>query len=210
MHVECEVFVSGPIHEDGQRRLGLRERKKARTFAAIQTQALRLFREQGYDATTVEQIADAAEVSPSTFFRYFPTKESVVLLDLYDEMIGQLYLAQPKEMKPIPALRKALREGFTQIPAAEWQLQVERMALARSVPALRSAMLDEFMRTVDMFATLIARREGRPVDFACRCLAGAFIGVTITVFFDAVSDQGTDFLALIDDSLALLEAGLPV
>jgi AcrR family transcriptional regulator len=193
-----------------QQRLGLRERKKARTFAAIQNQALRLFREQGYDATTVEQIADAAEVSPSTFFRYFPTKESVVLLDLYDEMIGHLYLGQPKEMKPIPALRKALREGFAQIPAGEWQLQVERMTLARSVPALRSAMLDEFTRTVDMFAGLIAQREGRSVDFASRCLAGAFIGLTITVFFSAVDDPKTDYLALIDDSLALLEAGFPL
>lgn len=189
--------------------LGLRERKKARTFAAIQTHALRLFREQGYDATTVEEIAAAAEVSPSTFFRYFPTKESVVLLDLYDEMIAQLYLAQPRELKPIPALRRALREGFAQIPEQEWQLQVERMTLARSVPALRSAMLDEFMRTVDLFAGMIAQREGRPVDFAVRCLAGAFIGVTITVFLDTTNESAPDFLTQIDDSLALLEAGFP-
>jgi AcrR family transcriptional regulator len=190
--------------------LGLRERKKARTFAAIQTHALRLFREQGYDETTVEQIAEAAEVSPSTFFRYFPTKESVVLLDLYDDMIARLYLAQPKELKPIPALRKALREGFAQIPPDEWQLQMERMTLARSVPALRGAMLDEFMRTVDVFADMIARREGRPVDFAIRCLAGAVIGVTVTVYFGVMDDQATDFLALMDDSLALMEAGFPL
>jgi AcrR family transcriptional regulator len=66
---------------------GLRERKKAKTRAAIQRHAWRLFQEQGYAATTVDQIAEAAEVSQSTFFRYFPTKEDVVLTDDYDPVM---------------------------------------------------------------------------------------------------------------------------
>src|SRR5207237_10604602 len=61
--------------------LGLRERKKVRTRGAIQHHALRLFREQGYEETTVSQIAEAAEVSESTFFRYFASKEATVLED---------------------------------------------------------------------------------------------------------------------------------
>ncbi|MDR4215793.1 helix-turn-helix transcriptional regulator, partial [Bacillus paralicheniformis] len=62
---------------------GLRERKKTRTKTTIQQHALRLFKEQGYQATTVEQVAAAAEVAPSTVFRYFPTKEDLAVLDDY-------------------------------------------------------------------------------------------------------------------------------
>jgi AcrR family transcriptional regulator len=58
---------------------GLGERKKIRTRQTVRREAFRLIEENGYAATTVEQIAEAAEVSPSTFFRYFPTKESVLL-----------------------------------------------------------------------------------------------------------------------------------
>jgi AcrR family transcriptional regulator len=78
-----------------QDRPGLRERKKARTRAAIREHALRLFGEQGYQRTTVEQIAAAAEVSPSTFFRYFPTKEDLVLQDDMDTRMVEAFGRQP-------------------------------------------------------------------------------------------------------------------
>jgi len=74
---------------------GLRERKKARTRASLREHALRLFGEQGYHATTVEQIAAAAEVSPSTFFRYFPTKEDLVLQDDMDTRMVEALERQP-------------------------------------------------------------------------------------------------------------------
>src|SRR5580658_2288546 len=86
---------------------GLRERKKARTRAAIRQHALRLILRQGYAATTVEQIAEAAEVSPATFFRYFPTKEDVVLQDDFDILAIAEMDAQPPELGPIEAFRAA-------------------------------------------------------------------------------------------------------
>src|SRR5207344_3192834 len=93
--------------QPAQARPGLRERKKARTRAAIREHAFRLFRAQGYDATTVEQIAEAAEVSPSTFFRYFPTKEDVVLQDDIDVLGMETFQSQPAGMSPIAAFRAA-------------------------------------------------------------------------------------------------------
>ena len=91
---------------------GLRERKKARTRAAIREHALRLFREQGYQRTTVEQIAAAAEVSPSTFFRYFPTKEDLVLQDDMDTRMVEAFERQPAGLGVIAAIRGAIREAI--------------------------------------------------------------------------------------------------
>src|ERR1700748_3060170 len=91
---------------------GLRERKKAKTRAAIRDHALRLFRENGYQRTTVEQIAAAAEVSPSTFFRYFPTKEDVVLQDDMDTRMVEALERQPASLSPLSAVRAAARDAL--------------------------------------------------------------------------------------------------
>ena len=196
---------------DSRARCGLRERKKARTRAVIREQALRLFREQGYQATTVEQIAEAAEVSPSTFFRYFPTKEDVVLQDDFDPIAIAKFEAQPRDLHPLTALRTAIREAFAEVPAdqlAQWR-EVTRLTLA--VPELRARTLDEFTRSVTMAAELIAKRQGRdPGDFAVRTVAGAVVGVGLSVMMAAAEDPSADVVALMDAGLAHLEAGLPL
>jgi AcrR family transcriptional regulator len=189
--------------------VGLRERKKAKTKAAIQQHALRLFAEQGYHATTVEQIAEAAEVSPSTFFRYFPTKEDVVLYDVLDPPALAAFRAQPAELSPIQALRGAMRQVFADLPAEEVEAQRQRDRLIRSVPELRAAMMDEFARNLDMLAELVAERVGRRADeLAVRTLAGAVIGVAIAIWYTATDQTLIDAMALMDAGLAQLEAGL--
>jgi AcrR family transcriptional regulator len=199
------------LSQDESRRVGLRERKKAKTRAAIQEHALRLFRERGYDATTVEQIAEAAEVSPSTFFRYFPTKEDVVLYDAFDPVLVGAFRAQPAELGPIQALRGAMREAFERVPAEELALFRERDAMIRKVPELRARMLDEFGRNLQLIAELVAERTGRRADeLAVRTLAGAIIGVGIAAWFSGGDDPMTDFLAQFDAAMAHLETGLPL
>ncbi len=189
---------------------GLRQRKKARTRAAIQDHALRLFRERGYDATTVEQIAEAAEVSPSTFFRYFPTKEDVVMYDTFDPVLIEVFRAQPADLAPLAALRRAMTGAFANIPARELERQAEREDLIRAVPELQTRMLQEFVRTLGLMIELLAERTGRPAtDLAVRTLAGAVIGVSLSAWLTSGTHRMETLLADVDAGLAQLEAGLP-
>jgi AcrR family transcriptional regulator len=199
------------LRDDDRAPVGLRERKKAKTRAAIQRHALRLFREQGYDATTVEQIADAAEVSQTTFFRHFPTKEDVVLTDHYDPLILKALQAQPPELAPVAAIRGALRAVFQDVPPTELAEFRERQMLAMAVPQIRAAALDTLCQTVQLIADAVAERTGRDrEDIAVRALAGAVLGVLIEVQFHWVKHPEVDLFAAIDEALAQLAAGLPV
>ena len=193
-----------------QPRPGLRERKKAKTRTAIQEHALRLFAEQGYEATTVEQIADAAEVSPSTFFRYFPTKEDVVMYDALDPLLLAAWEAQPAELSPIGALRATMRDVFGGAPTDVLAAQDKRAVLIFAVPELRMRMLDELVRAMQMLIDIAARRTGRPSDDpAVQALAGAVIGVGIAAWVGAGGLRVSDYVERMDAGLAELEAGFP-
>jgi AcrR family transcriptional regulator len=210
-----------PQYEEGRRpplpaaQSGLRERKKARTRASIREHALRLFREQGYQATTVEQIAAAAEVSPSTFFRYFPTKEDVVLQDDMDtRMIGALE-RQPAGLSPLSAVRAAVREVWASYSTADVEVISQTTALTMTVPEIRARALDEFARTINVIGEAVAKRARRPSDdLEVRVMAGAIVGVimSITIPWEGWSDRQTmeDAFGRIERGLALLEAGLPL
>lgn len=186
---------------------GLRERKKAKTRAAIQQHALRLFREQGYDATPVSQIAEAAEVSESTFFRYFPTKEDVVLWDNFDSLIIDAFRAQPAEATPMEAIRGAVRDTFTHLSESDQAKLHDRVLLMLSVPPLRATLVDEISGPMRTLAQITAERFGRPPDdLGIRALAGAVIGVGLAAMLAAADDPDADLVSLLDSMLAQLEA----
>jgi AcrR family transcriptional regulator len=199
------------VSEAGKPGGGLRERKKAKTRAAIQQHALRLFRVQGYDETTIEQIAEAAEVSESTFFRYFPTKEDVVLWDEFDPLLIEAFRAQPPDLTPIQALRGAFRAVFDSLTQEQWDEQRERLALELAVPELRAAMALQLLDTIEVTAEMVAERVGRPADdFAVRTWAGAVIGAVVPSMYAIDRDRSANWMALIDTAFAHLEAGLPL
>jgi len=188
---------------------GLRERKKARTLAAIQSRALRLFREQGYDATTVQQIIEEVEVSESTFFRYFPTKADVVLSDEFDPVIVAAFREQPRELSVVQALRAAFAQAFAQMSDDDRSVQADRMMLILSVPELRAAMLDQFASAMGLLAEIVAERTGRSRnDVSVRTFAGAVVGAAMAAMFAIADDPSSDVAATIDESMACLEDGL--
>jgi AcrR family transcriptional regulator len=195
---------------------GLRERKKARTRTAIREHALRLFREQGYSATTIEQIAAAAEVSPATFFRYFPTKEDVVLQDDFDIVTLAALEEQPPDLGPIAAFRGAAAAARAQMSTEDIARFAETTRLTLSVPEIRARAVDELTRTTDVITAAIAARIGRGADdFASRNMAGAIIGVIMaaTMPLYVPDNDGADVDEMfdrIDAGLAHLEAGLPL
>jgi AcrR family transcriptional regulator len=191
--------------------LGRRERKKARTRAAIRHHAMRLFREQGFQATTVEQIAEAADVSQSTFFRYFPTKEAVVLEDDLDAPMIRAFRLLPPELGPVPALRMAFKQVVARMTAEELEQERERNRLILEIPELHATMLDQWSRGIRMIAELVAERSGRdPHDPQVRLFAGALIGVGLSALMTWAEDPSTDFYTVMDGALSYLEAGLPL
>jgi AcrR family transcriptional regulator len=187
-------------------RPGLRERKKARTKATIQREALRLFSEQGYAETSVEQIADAAEISPSTFFRYFPTKEEVVLTDFIDARMVEKFRTAPAELGPPAALRHAIEELMADVDTETWQLETVRNELIRQVPELRRGMLAELFRPISLIADALADRLGLPEDDEdVRTYAGALIGGLIGPAVDHGLETGQTPSALREDILKRLD-----
>jgi AcrR family transcriptional regulator len=192
--------------------LGLRERKKAKTRAAIQEHALRLFREHGYHETTVEQIAAAAEVSPSTFFRYFPTKEDVVLFDATDPIMLDKFAEQPRDITLVEALRRTIREVYADLSDEQMQREYERTQLVMAVPELRARALSMFADTIDFMIPTLAERLGRdPGDQEVRTFCGAIMGAIMGQYL-AYAGTGIigDLTTRIDEALTLLEDGLRI
>jgi AcrR family transcriptional regulator len=185
----------------------MRTRKKARTRVAIQDAALDLFAEQGYEATSVEQIALRADVSASTFFRYFGAKADIILND-QDTQLPQLcaaILSQPPQVGDLEVVRIALKTVWVPIIDPVRTLRTAR-AVAQSA-FLCGIAYDVGRGWVDTVGATLAERRGDP-DLLKECLLAA--RTALGVFGNATehwvaSDAKADFGALIDQDFKLLE-----
>ena len=188
--------------------LGLRERKKLKTKEAIQREALRLFEEQGYSETTIEQIAAAAEISPSTFFNYFPTKEDVVLFDRYDPMIFSMMSSIPAS-EPLSAVLYGLVDGLASVMERDHDVILARSKLSLAVPELRARFWEEMEKARDLIASVLAYRTGRDTaDFELRVLAMIFLTATFEAMLEWIRQDGRgDVVSLIKQAHGLAQIG---
>jgi AcrR family transcriptional regulator len=149
----------------------LREEHKTRTRQALQEAALKLFATQGYDTTTIDDIAALAGVSTRTFFRYFPTKESVLFVQerRWGESFAQSFVRQPATSSDIEAIRDTLIEIAS--GQKRGRLRLYERAAASSA-ALRGQGVEQQRVELELLGTLLAERRGVPwPDEGCRLLA---------------------------------------
>ncbi|MEU6986195.1 TetR family transcriptional regulator [Streptomyces sp. NPDC046324] len=165
---------------------GLRERKKQRTRDALLRVALELFTTQGYEQTTVDEIADAVEVSQRTFFRYFTSKEEVAFAvqQMVEEHFVQALVERPAEEGPLDAMRNAVLASWDTIGEAIMEvvpvdMYLRTFQMIESTPALLAAHLRRTTEMEDTIARVVAEREGVDVDEdpRPRIVVAAFSGV---------------------------------
>ncbi|MER6302644.1 TetR family transcriptional regulator [Kitasatospora sp. NPDC001539] len=189
--------------------LSLRERKKLKTRQALRREAYRLFAEQGYQNTTVEQIAAAAEVSPSTFFRYFAAKEDLVLTDEYDPAMISALLSRPADEPFLTSCREALTGLIRALLQHERQELLTRVRLVTEVPALRAGLDRAGNNPRELYLSVLTRRAGiEEPTYEMRVTAAAIGAATIEAVLQwAKTDGREDIADLVDHTFALLGSG---
>lgn len=144
--------------------MGLRERNAAQTRDHILKTALTLFIAQGYEATKMEEVAERADLSVSTLYRYFPTKEQLVTepLALRGQMAAEL-LERP-ETEPLDVALGHAIAALVTTPRPDMERMRQLAVVVESAPGPQARLRDEFIRERELLAQAIAQRAGREVD----------------------------------------------
>jgi AcrR family transcriptional regulator len=200
-------------------RLGLRERKKQRTRQTIVEVATRLFTQQGYTETTLVQIADAAEIAPSTFFNYFPGKIDIVfgLHEAVSESARERILDRPAGESATRAVLAWISEDLPEVEAPYKEALREIPRIVASVDELRAEERLRHALLEDVFAESFARDFGESADgLRARVMAAIALRGMLDVWRawyeqhsgDADFDPAQVFVLKADYLERALEAGL--
>ena len=187
----------------------LRERRRLRTRRTIQTQALRLFADKGFQATTIEEIAAAAVMAPRTFFRHFPTKEEVVFWADYQPTLAAFVAARPNDESALAALHHGIVDALAAIWDQDGERMMERLRLAFRTPALHPRLRQQQAGWAAAVAAILADRLGeRPDDLEVRIIAAAVAAAVWVAIEEWQAQDGERELgALIDQALGTVLDG---
>ncbi|WP_225799433.1 TetR family transcriptional regulator [Streptomyces sp. NK15101] len=190
--------------------MSLRERKKAKTRAAIRKATYRLAAEEGWDAATTERIAAAAEVSPSTVVRYFPVREDILLTAENDEELEARLRARPAGEEPLASLRAVVLEAVRTALDEEPEETRLRARLMAETPAVRARLTETTAVTGRRLARAIADRTGRDADdLEVRVFTAAALGaLREATLYWAEHGSTDDLLALVDRAVGTVRSGL--
>jgi AcrR family transcriptional regulator len=188
----------------------LRERKKAKTRKVLADTATELFAEQGFDHTTVEAIAEACEVSPRTFFRYFSSKEDV-LFAAGDERLRQLLdsiASRPSGEAPLRSMREAALSLVPEYTSDRAQL-ITRKRIIAETQSLRSRGLERQLGWEDAVTDAFGQRitDAGPATIELRLVASVTTA-TLRAALHTWLEAGGDLATLIDDAFDRLSRGL--
>lgn len=148
------------------------------TRLAIRREAFRLFDKQGYANTTVEQIAEAAEVSPRTLYRHFGVKEALLVSDNQSTPIVDAFVDAPSELSAVGAYRYAVAAVFGAFSPEEREDAVTGQQMLYQVPEARGLIYTTYIRLIALIEEALVRRGGDPCDqVERRVMAGAIVGV---------------------------------
>ena len=195
----------------GETALGLRERKKQRTRATLIDAAVTLCGRQGFDRTTVEQIAALAEVSPRTFSRYFATKDAIAMA-MVDEILDRVAIeltGLPAELNPLDALLRAhIGVGLAAKAGAPGAIAVDRvmcvMGILLSSPTLRQSALH--YRHAAIGAALGRRMGTDPGDRRLQLVTSVWSAVVMTALAELAAENENWSDVTIEDLIARIES----
>jgi AcrR family transcriptional regulator len=169
----------------------LKQRRMARTKAEIQRCALKLFRKQGFEETTVSQIAEAAEVSPMTVFRYFATKEDIALWDDFDQALIAEIRRAPRNEDVITLVATVLLISLGEATEEARMAMFARLELAARTPALRARGFDNLYQTQQMVASVLGSAN-RKDQLRNSVAVGACLAAVSAALFQWAMGQGKD------------------